>query len=340
MWARMRAGLDEALGKRITDFSGWKLSGGTILAAQWHHRKSTDVDLKVPAKTGLALLDPRYDPGFDREMMALGAGQPIHRKDQIIIPVGKAKIDIFEGTTVPVVGEERIEVDGQPEIVLSNAQILTGKIRGRGLDSPTRDLFDAAVAAELDPRSLEAAVNTIPDSTWGETVTRWKETAASHAMLATKSLEGVPQRWRTIAEDPAGAAIQRTARARYTEVCIRVEKDEVEVSTKCTGRAELIERFDGSTRARVSNELDRRGIRAYLDGLPRTSADEILDQIDAERGKEVATVYDSRRRRHTTMRTARGAKQPAAAPPRASEAKAQADLRSRNKRKGDETPPR
>ena len=86
MWAQMRTAVDEAIRKRITDFSGWKLSGDTILAAQWHHRKSTDVDLKVGAKTGLAILDPRYDPSFDQEMKELGAGQPIHRQDQIIIP--------------------------------------------------------------------------------------------------------------------------------------------------------------------------------------------------------------------------------------------------------------
>ena len=97
MWAQMRTAVDEAIRKRITDFSGWKLSGDTILAAQWHHRKSTDVDLKVGAKTGLAILDPRYDPSFDQEMKELGEGQPIHRQDQIIIPVGESKIDIFEG---------------------------------------------------------------------------------------------------------------------------------------------------------------------------------------------------------------------------------------------------
>ena len=129
----MRTAVDEAIRKRITDFSGWKLSGGTILAAQWHHRKSTDVDLKVVAKTGLAILDPRYDPSFDQEMKELGAGQPIHRQDQIIIPVGELKMNIFEGTPTPGVGEERIEVNGEPEIVLSNAQILTGKLAGRGL---------------------------------------------------------------------------------------------------------------------------------------------------------------------------------------------------------------
>ena len=315
MWRRMRAGVEESIRKRISDFRGWQLSGGTVLAAQWHHRKSTDVDLKVPAKTGLALLDPRYDPGFDREMKALGAGQPIHRQDQIIIPVGEAKIDIFEGTATPLVGEEEIEIDGQPEMVLSNAQILTGKIKGKGLDSPTRDLYDIAVAVELDPRALEAAVNSIPDGTWGETVTRWKETAASHAMLAAKSLAGVPQRWRAIADDPASAAAERSATARYTEVRIRVENDEVEVSTRCTGRDELIERIDGSTRASAGKQLDRRGITAYLDTLPGTTASEILDEIDAKRGRGATTIYDSRQRPGARTRTSsRGARQPTEGP--------------------------
>ena len=92
MWARMRGSVNKAIRKRITDFGGWKLTGGSTLATQCHHRKNTDVDLKVAAKTGLVILDPRYDPGFDREMKALGSEQPRHRQDQIIIPVGGAKI--------------------------------------------------------------------------------------------------------------------------------------------------------------------------------------------------------------------------------------------------------
>ena len=291
MWARMRGGVNKAIRKRITDFGGWKLTGGTILAAQWHHRKSTDVDLKVAAKTGLVILDPRYDPGFDREMKALGSGQPRHRQDQIIIPVGGAKIDIFEGTTTPVVGAEHIEIDGQREVVLSNAQILSGKLIGRGFGSPTRDLYDLAVAAELDPQALEAAVNSIPESTWQEMVTRWKETAAAHGVLARDALKDVPKEWIRIADDPATAAIDRTTGARYTLVRIRVENDEVEITTKCAGREERIERIDGSTRGSIDNELDRRGIKAYLDALPRTTATKILDQIDSKLGKGATTIY-------------------------------------------------
>ena len=73
------------------------------------------------------------------------------------------------------------------------SQILSGKLAGRGLESPTRDLYDVAVAAELDPCALEAAVNTVADATWQETTTGWQETATMHAALASDALRGVPE---------------------------------------------------------------------------------------------------------------------------------------------------
>ena len=293
IWTHARAQLERSIQTRIPDFSGWKLSGGTLLAAQWHHRESTDIDLKIAPKTGLARLDPRYDPGFDEEMRALGARRPIHRQDQIIVPIGKGKIDLFEVASVPRTGDYRARIGGHDEQVLSNAQILAGKLIGRGFESPTRDLYDVAVAAETDPVTLEIAVNCIPEATWQETLVRWQEAATMHSATAAETLRGIPPRWEDLAADPATAASERAAAARYANVRIRWRGAALEVETECAGATPRTHRIDGGDRESIADDLERYGINAYLDASPWTTAAKILDRIEATRDRAGATAYEA-----------------------------------------------
>ena len=256
MWTRMRDEIGAAILTRIPDFKGWKLSGGTMLATQWQHRESTDIDLKVEPKTGLLLLNPRYDQTFDEKMVELGCGRPLHRKDQVIIPVGNGgKIDLFEGPTVPRKGHYAAEVQGHVEEVLSNAQILTGKVIGRGFESPTRDVYDLAVAAETDPVALEIAINCIPEGTWQETLVRWREAAPTHARAAKEQLRKVPPEWEHVAEDPASAAIERGKSRRYTRLTIEWKNGQLEITTECADGRERLRRFDTDTTEGIADEL-------------------------------------------------------------------------------------
>ena len=282
LWTYMRDELRREIARRIPDFGGWTLTGGTILAAQWRHRRSTDIDLKVPPRTGLRLLDPRYDPTFDEAMKRLGTGAPIHTDRQIVIPVFDGKIDILEGPSTPETGHEPVEIDNGTETVLSNAQILTGKLAGRGLESPTRDLFDVAVAADLDREALEVAVNCIPEDTWRETVARWRETAPYHADQADLALKDVSERWNRIAADPAAAAAARGTDARYERVIIQWRDDVLEVVTKCPGRDPRTRRIDATDGGTATAELKRHGIEAYLDHAER-KPEKILERIEKAR---------------------------------------------------------
>ena len=45
--------IDTALAGILPDRRKWRLGGGTVLAARWAHRKSTDVDIFLPAKMRL-----------------------------------------------------------------------------------------------------------------------------------------------------------------------------------------------------------------------------------------------------------------------------------------------
>lgn len=293
LWFKIREPLRNALNKRLHEFQGWKLSGGTILAAQWHHRKSTDIDLKIHPKAGIRGLDPRYDASFGCEMVELGASEPTHGQDQVIIPFPNGKIDIFQAETEPTVGERLVNVDGVEEVVLSNAQILSGKIAGRGLDSPTRDLFDIAVAAEMDPRALEVAVNAIPDSTWGEIVNRWEEASDFHRAAASEALTDVPPRWQHLAEDPARAAIDAAAKARYTQLTIRWSNDEPVIRTESTLRGEQEQRLGYATRAAIEAGLEESGVRGYLENRTPTATKTVIERIEATKKARTGIIHSA-----------------------------------------------
>lgn len=137
------------------------LGGGTALAARWHHRESTDVDLfTAPGGFRQAGLLPatlealiRSTSGLTLEALAVDevSCHATFREGQLgllsrppIIPEPHSG-DFVAGTSI------RME---------SNAAILARKIHERiltmGLLYP-RDLYDIACAAKLDPEALHAA---------------------------------------------------------------------------------------------------------------------------------------------------------------------------------------
>ena len=284
-WLRGRGALAEAIRRRIPDFEGWAISGGTILVAQFGHRQSTDIDLKVRPKTGLVRLSPRYDPTFDNEIRAVGAETPTHRQNQIVIPLGRGKIDIFEADSIPRIGQEELTIEGHKENVLSNAQILGGKLSGRGLSSPTRDLFDFAVMSEVDPEAMEIAVNCITENTWRETTARWREEAAAHSLEADKRLKNVPDRWAEIAADPANAAVERTNKKRYRRVVIKQAANELLLETECAEEERRTRRLENTESKELEGELERYGICTYLEERTWNRMAKVLENIKEARGR-------------------------------------------------------
>ena len=72
-------------------------------------------------------------------------------------------VDVSFDSPSPHGGEETAIVDGEPTVVLSTAQIMSGKLWGRGMHGPARDLVDIAACGKVDPAALEVAVNGLPD---------------------------------------------------------------------------------------------------------------------------------------------------------------------------------
>ena len=63
IFSRTRAILDAYITPHTPDRSGWKIGGGTILAARWRHRESQDIDLLVHPRTETRFLQPSVTAG-------------------------------------------------------------------------------------------------------------------------------------------------------------------------------------------------------------------------------------------------------------------------------------
>lgn len=148
------------------------LGGGTILAARWHHRASTDVDVIFPRRGSLT--DLLQDDA--RNIVDRLGGKPRKLMGQrhvtVIFPAGS--IDITAIDPRPDIGHKETLVDGRAELVLNNTQILRGKLE-RTQEMMARDLFDIATAAREDPAALASALNMLPEDRATAITWSWHE---------------------------------------------------------------------------------------------------------------------------------------------------------------------
>ena len=147
--------------RRISNAPGGEsrllMGGGSVLAAEWDHRTSMDIDVLLPEREGMQ----DASAGGPVDLAAATGGKLVKDlPNQIGVEVDDGEIDV---AAIPpdLPGLEReAEIDGRAELVLANAQILRGKL-DRTDQGVKRDAFDFAVAGEADPQSLEIAVNAL-----------------------------------------------------------------------------------------------------------------------------------------------------------------------------------
>lgn len=142
-----------------------RLGGGTALAARWHHRHSTDVDLFVDPKDyeGLFKKEKQFraelelhapsaqnvvvEPGFTRIVLIDGGEISISTSPSLTsFPVSK---DTVRGTSVPLEATAEILAKKLRYRMIQNAQILP------------RDLYDIAFARRRAPVALDTALSTL-----------------------------------------------------------------------------------------------------------------------------------------------------------------------------------
>ena len=79
--------------------------------------------------------------------------------DRCTVQFSTGKLDLCALDPTPGEGHGAAPVDGEPAVVLNNAQILCGKLQ-RASRSPVRDVFDVVVAGKRDPHALAIVANT------------------------------------------------------------------------------------------------------------------------------------------------------------------------------------
>ena len=159
--------LFEATYRTIADYVGAKnirLGGGTALAARWHHRHSTDIDLFVDAAPFREVAD--HSDEFETDI----ARGPL-ATDKLTIGNGFCTLLFAEGevsiSTTPAVTPEARSSDtvrGTEVVLDTNAEIIAKKIRGRMISNNElvpRDLYDIASARHHAPQALKTALGAI-----------------------------------------------------------------------------------------------------------------------------------------------------------------------------------
>ena len=137
----------------------YQMSGGSILAARWHHRHSTDIDL---------FFDPRIHPGFPLDEIIEGfrslekQGQierlEIHPSRGFSCERNHTPLSFFATEQVsPVrISEEREANTGIG--TETSTEILVKKIRARMIRNPRylpRDAYDFVVAHVAEPEAVD-----------------------------------------------------------------------------------------------------------------------------------------------------------------------------------------
>ena len=195
-----------------------RLGGGTTLAAQWHHRRSTDIDITVPQGTGLNRYDPGRDDALIKRMEQLGAVRVSARYRTLIFEFPNGKLDIVEMELPIRKGERSAVVDGKPIAVHSNGQILSGKLVGRGNMNIARDVFDIAVAYRKDPEALQAAINHMEPGYREDVAYRLEASSALYRREAEAGILLVAPEWRPLLLSAPEVAAEAISALQYSSI--------------------------------------------------------------------------------------------------------------------------
>lgn len=276
IWLRVRHLLEAALESLGPEAGPWKIGGGTVLAARWNHRESADLDLTVNAGAAMPALSAEPAGSFEAEIGRRGGYAVTFDRDRCTVRFSTGKLDLCALDPAPGAGHAAALVDGEPAVVLSNAQILCGKLR-RATRSPVRDVFDVLVAGRLDPHALAIAANTGTARDLEAIAAAWRAAAPVFTYHAPLELNGVGPRFAGDLAKLGHAAAAALTGARYERVKVFADGDVGVVETRTRDGAE---RKFSVEPARVDEVFEANGLNHYL---PQTGVRpvEVRDRLRA-----------------------------------------------------------
>ena len=210
----------------------WFMTGGAVLGTRWGgHRQSPHVDVQIlprqAGQTSLGLIEmtrgwlPWFRPvrRLDARMRAIGAWCELaehgHRlywfffPGRNVLPHPKgAKLDLFERSTAPRWPVVVTTIGSDKLWTASTAQILHGKLSGRGHLAQARDLFDVAVARHVEPDALRSCLPFIAQADVESLIERWRSKQADVTIDAVQTLSGIADEWAHVARDPVKHAVE------------------------------------------------------------------------------------------------------------------------------------
>ncbi len=136
------------------------LGGGTVLAARWGHRRSTDADLTYPSGA-LARLIRRDGDAFEkrlrREIEGVDPARTWAYNARVYLWVNETEITIVEreDEDQDASTDDRDRIEGLPYAAHSTREILQGKVLGRIFTEGAlhiRDIYDLVTAYDRHDR--------------------------------------------------------------------------------------------------------------------------------------------------------------------------------------------
>ncbi len=150
------------------------MGGGSVLAARWRHRRSTDIDLITSAGWQIQGLENGGRNDFTNAMRALGGRLDGYNQAAVEMTFpGRKRLHVFRSEPSPALGHVDTVIDDHRFDALSTTQILAGKLLNRSLRAPARDLYDIVIAGEREPVGLHRAVNMLSPDMQGDVAVMW-----------------------------------------------------------------------------------------------------------------------------------------------------------------------
>jgi hypothetical protein len=277
LWKRTAAVLDKALSMMGNPPSEWTIGGGTILAQRWAHRDSTDIDLTVPEGSLIQALGERLGGTLRKDMYAIGAQHVSIGKTRHQIVFRDGAIDIAEMDSRPRHGHQTALLDGRHVRVKSSTQILRGKLeRAQRKESPARDLFDIAVAAQAAPSALSAAANMLDPESIRAITAEWTVSAHRLNQEAGAKLQNISPEYAAEKRDLTQRAVARLKGALYQEYRIETEQGTARFSAVAHDFAKHVVTADEGNLREVANA---HGIDEFIAMHAVGGAASILDEV-------------------------------------------------------------
>ena len=210
-----------ALGRIAPALSEWLgpdgcvLGGGTVLAARWRHRMSTDIHLFTDIERyRQAIVGQREKVASTlRSLVAeTGEGSVEVERGWLRVQFPEAPVALMTIPRPTIRGAYREQVRGTEVPTESTAEILARKVQSRILDLgafTARDLYDLLVARTQDPQVLRRVLASITDEERTAIASElrglqrdWTGAEPVREPTHPELLRGLPRRARALFETP------------------------------------------------------------------------------------------------------------------------------------------